>query len=143
MKVGKNLSKIKTSKKGEVQFEHVYFKYPDADKYILKDISFTAGKGSTTAFIGSTGSGKSTLINLIPRLFDATKGTILIGEIPIKDLNEDYLHSLIGYVPQKGILFKGDIEYNIKFGNSLIKDEQMHLASDIACATDFINAKKN
>lgn len=140
---GKNLTKIKSNKKGEIEFKHVYFKYPDADEYVLKDISFVAESGQTTAFIGSTGSGKSTLINLIPRLFDTTAGTILVSGVPINDLNEDYLHDLIGYVPQKGILFKGSIEYNIKYGNNEISNDQMQLASDIACASDFINDKKN
>lgn len=141
--INKNNKKINPKKKGEIEFKNVYFKYPDADEYILKDISFVAKKGETTAFIGSTGSGKSTLINLIPRLFEVTLGSITVGGVSIKDLDENYLHDMIGYVPQKGILFTGTIASNIKYGNDKIKDEDMILASDIACASDFINEKTN
>ena len=105
--------------KGTVEFKNVSFKYPDADEYILKDISFKANTGETVAFIGSTGSGKSTLINLIPRFYDVTDGEILINGVNVKDYNEEYLNNIIGYVPQKAVLFSGTIESNIAYGNSI------------------------
>ena len=105
--------------KGTVEFKKVSFKYPDADEYILKDISFKANTGETVAFIGSTGSGKSTLINLIPRFYDVTDGEILINGVNVKDYNEEYLNNIIGYVPQKAVLFSGTIESNIAYGNSI------------------------
>ena len=143
IKDNKENIKININNKKGIIFKDVYFKYPDADEYVLKNINFTAPIGKTTAFIGSTGSGKSTLINLIPRLFEPTSGDILIGGISIKDLNQEYLHNLIGYVPQKGLLFSGTIASNIKYGNDLITNETMIKATDIASATEFINDNKN
>ena len=104
--------------KGTVEFKNVSFKYPDADEYILKDISFKANTGETVAFIGSTGSGKSTLINLIPRFYDATDGQILINGVNVKDYSEEYLNSIVGYIPQKAVLFSGTVESNIAYGST-------------------------
>ena len=106
--------------KGTVEFKNVSFKYPDADEYILKDISFIANTGETVAFIGSTGSGKSTLINLIPRFYDVTDGEILINGVNVKDYTYEYLNNIVGYVPQKAVLFSGTVESNISYGNSLL-----------------------
>lgn len=127
---------------GEVEFKNVSFRYPDSDEDVLTDISFKATKGTTTAFIGSTGSGKSTLINLIPRLYDVTKGEVLVDGINVKDVLLKDLHHKIGYVPQKGILFSGTIESNIKFSDENMSDEQMKKAAQIAQAEDFILEKK-
>lgn len=104
--------------KGTVEFRNVSFKYPDADEYLLKDISFTANTGETVAFIGSTGSGKSTLINLIPRFYDVTDGEILINGVNVKDYSEEYLNNIVGYVPQKAVMFSGTVESNISYGSS-------------------------
>ena len=104
--------------KGTVEFKNVSFKYPDADEYILKDISFKANTGETVAFIGSTGSGKSTLINLIPRFYDVTDGEILINGVNVKDYSEEYLNNIVGYIPQKAVLFSGTIESNVTYGSS-------------------------
>lgn len=131
------------SKKGIVEFKNVSFKYPDADEEILKDISFIAKPGETTAIIGSTGSGKSTIVNLIPRFYDVTKGKILIDGVNIKDVKQKDLRNVIGYVPQKGILFSGTIESNIKYSNENISDEKMKIAAEIAQAKEFIEAKEN
>ena len=105
--------------KGCVEFKNVSFKYPDADEYVLLDISFKVNKGETIAFIGSTGSGKSTLINLIPRFYDATSGEILINGIDVRDYSFEYLNNIIGYVPQKATLFSGDILSNVSFGKNI------------------------
>ena len=128
--------------KGLVEFKNVSFRYPDSDEDVLTDITFTAKQGTTTAFIGSTGSGKSTLINLIPRIYDVTKGELLVDGINVKDVLQKDLHAKIGYVPQKGILFSGTIESNIKFGNEEMSDNDMVLASQIAQAEEFIESKK-
>ena len=127
---------------GEVEFKNVSFRYPDSDEDVLTDISFKATKGTTTAFIGSTGSGKSTLINLIPRLYDVTNGEILVDGVNVKDVSLKDLHQKIGYVPQKGILFSGTIESNIKFSDENMSDEQMIKAAQIAQAEEFILEKK-
>lgn len=103
---------------GTVEFKNVSFKYPDADEYILKDISFIANKGETVAFIGSTGSGKSTLVNLIPRFYDVTDGEVLVNGINVKDYSQEYLNNIVGYVPQKAVLFSGTVESNIAYGSS-------------------------
>ncbi len=113
------------NKKGSVVFENVYFKYPDADEYVLENISFQAKAGQTIAFIGSTGSGKSTLINLIPRFYDASEGRVLIDGIDVKDYKLDYLHDKLGYVPQRGMLFSGTVEENIKYGNANASFEEI------------------
>lgn len=126
---------------GVVAFEDVSFRYPDAGADVLEHISFTAAPGQTTAIIGSTGSGKSTLINLIPRFFDVSYGRITLDGVDIRDLSQHKLRSLMGYVPQKGILFSGDIESNLKFGGADITDEEMYAAAAIAQATEFIQGK--
>ena len=126
---------------GVVSFEDVSFRYPDAKADVLEHISFTAKPGQTTAIIGSTGSGKSTLLNLIPRFFDVTQGRIAIDGVDIRDISQHKLHALLGYVPQKGILFSGDIASNLKFGGGLITDADMVQAAEIAQATEFIDAK--
>lgn len=128
-------------KKGLVEFKDVSFKYPDADSEILEDISFTAEPGKTTAIIGSTGSGKSTVVNLIPRFYDVTGGELLIDGVNIKDVSQKELRSKIGFVPQKGMLFTGTIRSNIKYGNPSMSDEDMIKAATIAQATEFIESK--
>lgn len=128
-------------KKGLVEFKDVSFKYPDADSEILEDISFIAEPGKTTAIIGSTGSGKSTVVNLIPRFYDVTGGELLIDGVNIKDVSQRDLRSKIGFVPQKGMLFTGTIRSNIKYGNPSMSDEEMIKAATIAQATEFIESK--
>ena len=139
-----NTTTVKKSQiKGKVEFKNVSFRYADAQENILENINFTALPGQTTAFIGPTGSGKSTLINLIPRFFDVTSGEILIDGINIKDISQADLHDIIGYVPQKGILFSGDIESNLKFGDENASQEDLKLAADISQAAEFINSNKD
>ena len=127
---------------GEVKFEAVNFRYGDADKDVLHHINFKAKPGQTTAIIGSTGSGKSTIVNLIPRLFDVTDGRITIDGVDIRQMTLHKLHAIIGFVPQKGMLFSGTIASNIKFGDSEISDEQMKRAAKIAQAEEFINSNE-
>jgi ATP-binding cassette, subfamily B, multidrug efflux pump len=134
-------TRLPSNIQGEVTFESVTFKYPNADAPVLHDITFTAEPGKTTAFIGSTGSGKSTLINLIPRFYERTSGTIKIDGIDIMDLNQEDLHSLLGYVPQKGILFAGTIKDNILFGDNQDNLELLEDAATIAQAKEFILEK--
>ncbi|MDY2726933.1 MAG: ABC transporter ATP-binding protein, partial [Anaerostipes faecalis] len=129
-------------KKGEVEFKEVYFCYPDADEAVLHNISFVAPAGKTTAFIGSTGSGKSTLINLIPRFFDVTRGSILVDGRDIREVKHEDLCEKIGYVPQKGVLFSGTIESNLKYGKEDATQEEVKRAAQIAQATDFIEEKE-
>ena len=136
------LQKFDESKKGLVEFKNVSFKYPDADTEILEDIDFTAEAGKTTAIIGSTGSGKSTLVNLIPRFYDVTGGELLIDGVNIKNVAQKDLRSRIGFVPQKGVLFYGTIESNIKYGKDNISDDEMKKAASIAQATEFIEKKE-
>ncbi|MGI6013458.1 MAG: ABC transporter ATP-binding protein [Oscillospiraceae bacterium] len=128
-----------TDATGLVSFNHVSFRYPGAEDNVLSDISFVAEPGKTTAIIGSTGCGKSTLVNLIPRFYDVSEGSICIDGIDIRDLSQHKLHALLGYVPQKGILFSGNIESNLKFGGDNISDEAMVQAAEIAQASDFIS----
>ena len=128
--------------KGLVEFKNVSFRYPDSDEDVITDVTFKASPGTTTAFIGSTGSGKSTLINLIPRLYDVTKGEILVDGINVKDVKQSDLHDKIGYVPQKGVLFSGTIESNIKYSDDNMSDEKMIEAARIAQAEEFILSKK-
>lgn len=132
--------KFKKENKGLLSFKNVSFKYPDADEYVLENISFTASPGKTTAFIGSTGSGKSTLINLVPRFYDATEGEILLDGVNIKDVSQHDLRSKIGYVPQKGVLFTGTIGSNIRYGKEDLGEEEIRKAAQIAQASEFINA---
>ena len=126
---------------GVVRFEDVSFRFPGADSDALEHISFTAKPGETTAIIGSTGCGKSTLLNLIPRFYDVTGGRVTIDGIDVREMPQEQLHSLLGYVPQKGILFSGTIESNLKFGGAQITDAGMKKAASIAQATEFIDAK--
>ena len=128
--------------KGEIEFKNASFKYPDADSYVLKNISLKALPGKTTAFIGSTGSGKSTLINLIPRFFDVTEGEVLLDGVNIKNIKLKSLRNLIGYVPQKGVLFSGSIKENIAFGNK-IDEKEILTASKISQSYDFIKEKED
>ena len=126
---------------GVVAFEDVSVRYPDAGADVLEHITFTARPGQTTAIIGSTGSGKSTLLNLIPRFFDVSYGRITMDGVDIRDLSQNKLHELLGYVPQKGVLFSGDIESNLKFGGADITDQAMEEAAEIAQAREFIDSK--
>ncbi len=130
------------NKKGVVEFRNVSFRYPDADEDLLTDISFTAKPGKTTAIIGSTGSGKSTVVNLIPRFYDVTGGELLVDGVNVKELTQKELRNVIGFVPQKGVLFSGTIESNIKYSDENMSDEQMKLAAEIAQATEFIEQKE-
>ena len=138
-----NTKKLDPSKKGLVEFKNVSFRYPDADTEILSDINFTAESGKTTAIIGSTGSGKSTVVNLIPRFYDVTGGELLVDGVNVKDLSQKELRDIIGFVPQKGVLFSGTIESNIKYSDETMSDEQMINAAEIAQATEFINGKQD
>ena len=130
-----------TDWQGVVQFEDVSFRYPGADSDALEHISFTAKPGETTAIIGSTGCGKSTLLNLIPRFYDVTGGKVTVDGIDVREMPQAQLHDLLGYVPQKGVLFSGTIDSNLKFGGEDITDAQVQKAAAIAQATDFIEAK--
>ena len=127
--------------KGVLTFDHVSFRYPGADEDVLEDITFTAKPGETTAIIGSTGSGKSTLVNLIPRFYDVTSGDITLDGVDIREVKQHELREKLGYVPQKGVLFSGDIASNIMFGNSHGSDAEMIEAAEIAQATEFIDTK--
>lgn len=129
-------------KKGFVEFKNVSFRYPDADSEILEDINFTAKPGETTAIIGSTGSGKSTLVNLIPRFYDITRGELLIDGVDIREVAQKELRKIIGFVPQKGVLFSGTIESNIKYGKPEMTNEEMIKAARIAQAEEFILEKE-
>lgn len=130
-----------TDSKGKIVFKNVSFKYPDAEEYVLKDISFEASPGETVAFIGSTGSGKSTLINLIPRFYDATEGEIIIDDVNIKEYDFKTLYNKLGYVSQKAVIFDGTVKSNITFGESNSKKNEKEIveAADIALASEFIN----
>ena len=124
-----------SEEEGTIEFKNVSFKYPDSDDYVLKNISFTVNKGETVAFIGSTGSGKSTLINLVPRFYDATEGEVLVDGINVKEYNLKALYEKLGYVPQKSFLFSGTVEENIKYGDENASDEQVKLALKTAQAS--------
>ena len=136
-----NPQKFDENKKGVIEFKNVSFKYPDADEDILTNISFTAKPGETTAFIGSTGSGKSTLINLIPRFFDVTEGEILVDGVDIRNVSQHELREKIGYVPQKGVLFSGTIDSNLRYGKEDATEKEIEKAAKIAQATEFIETK--
>lgn len=139
----KTPKKFEEKQKGVLTFDHVSFKYPGADENVLEDITFTAKPGETTAIIGSTGSGKSTLVNLIPRFYDVTDGSIRLDGTDIREVTQHDLRDKLGYVPQKGLLFSGDIASNIMFGNSEGGGQEMKEAAQIAQATEFIEAKPN
>ena len=126
---------------GEVEFHDVSFRFPGADSDALEHISFTAKPGETTAIIGSTGCGKSTLLNLIPRFYDVTGGSVTVDGIDVRNMPQAQLHDLLGYVPQKGVLFSGTIDSNLKFGGEHITDADVKKAAAIAQATEFIDAK--
>jgi len=131
----------KTEETGTVEFKNVSFKYPDAEEYLIKNISFKVNKGETVAFIGSTGSGKSTLINLVPRFYDVTEGEVLIDNVNVKDYKISELNNKLGYVSQKAVIFNGSIKNNIKFGNSINKktDSIIKEAIKVAQAEEFVN----
>ncbi len=133
--------KFDKTKKGLVEFKNVSFRYPDADTELLEDINFTARPGKTTAIIGSTGSGKSTIVNLIPRFYDVTGGELLIDGVNVKDVSQKDLRDIIGFVPQKGVLFSGTIESNIKYSDENMSDKKMKEAAEIAQSTEFIEVK--
>jgi ATP-binding cassette subfamily B multidrug efflux pump len=133
--------KFDDNKKGYVEFKNVSFKFPDSEESILEKISFTAKPGQTTAFIGSTGSGKTTLVNLIPRFYDVTEGEILVDGVDVRDVSQHDLREKLGYVPQKGVLFSGTIESNLKYGKEDATEEEIELAATIAQATEFIDTK--
>ena len=141
IKDSKETREFDEDKYGEVEFKNVSFKYPDAEDDVISNISFTAKPGQTTAFIGSTGSGKSTLINLIPRFFDVTEGEILVNGVDIRNINQHKLRDEIGYVPQKAVLFSGTIDSNIRYGAEGSTKEDIREAASIAQAMEFIESK--
>ena len=131
----------KTEKQGTVEFRNVSFKYPDADEYVLKDISFKVNKGETIAFIGSTGSGKSTLINLVPRFYDVTEGEVLVDGVNVKEYTTEALNNKLGYVPQKAVMFTGTVEENVSYGDNgkgKIKLDKVKEAIKVAQGKDFV-----
>ncbi|MDO4306101.1 MAG: ABC transporter ATP-binding protein [Eubacteriales bacterium] len=128
--------------KGCVEFDHVSFAYPDAGENVLTDISFKAKKGETVAVIGSTGSGKSTLVNLIPRFYDVTKGSVRVDGVDVRDMTQKELRDLLGYVPQKGVLFSGTIDSNIRYGKTDISEARVKEAAAVAQAAEFIEGKQ-
>ncbi|GHU71884.1 multidrug ABC transporter ATP-binding protein [Clostridia bacterium] len=139
--VGGRMTDGMAKRKGEVQFNHVSFKYPDAADYVLHDVSFTVKQGETIAFIGSTGSGKSTVINLVPRFFDATEGEVLVDGVNVKDYQLEALYNKIGYVPQTAVMFKGTITSNVAFGDNgkgSFASDQVKASVRIAQGTDFV-----
>lgn len=136
------LKKFDDNTKGIIEFKNVTFQYPDGEEPMLEDISFVTKPGTTTAFIGPTGSGKSTLVNLIPRFYDVTKGQILIDGVDVRDVSLQDLRNKIGFVPQKGLLFSGTIESNIKFGDENLNDADMKKAAEISCAKGFVEDKQ-
>ena len=139
-------NKVDTDVIGKVEFKDVTFQYPDADAPLLKDISFVANKGETVAFIGSTGCGKSSLINLIPRLYDATEGEVLVDDVNVKDYTQKELHNKLGYVPQKAVIFSNTVKNNVTFGDTgkgKISDEKVNEAIKVAQAEEFVNKMEN
>ena len=141
-----NLKENKTDEIGTVEFKNVSFKYPDADEYLLRNISFKAEKGETIAFIGSTGSGKSTLINLVPRFYDATEGEVLVDGVNVKEYSEEFLHNKIGYVPQKAVMFDGTVNFNVGYGDNGkgdISEEKIKEAVEIAQGKEFVEKMDN
>lgn len=141
-KIDKDIS----NEKGTVEFKNVSFRYPDADEYLLKDISFKANKGETLAFIGSTGSGKSTLINLVPRFYDATEGKVLVDGVDVKDYTQEFLHNKLGYVSQKAVIFNDTVKNNVAYGENgkeKITEEQIKKAIEVAQGKEFIEKMEN
>ena len=142
-----SLDKFQMKNKGTIEFKNVSFKYPDAEEYMLKDISFKASQGQTIAFIGSTGSGKSTLINLIPRFYDATDGEVLVDGINVKEYTQEFLHDKIGYISQKAVMFDGTVESNVTYGmdeeSTNASEENVQHALGIAQATEFVSKMEN
>jgi ATP-binding cassette subfamily B protein len=138
----KNPKKFGQDFKGTVEFKNVCYRFPGAEKNILNNISFTALPGQTTAIIGSTGSGKSTLLNMIPRFYDVCGGQVLVDGIDIREVNQHDLREKIGYVPQKGVLFSGTIESNLKYADETASEEEVERAAKIAQAVEFITAKE-
>ena len=135
------IDKNTTSEKGTVEFKNVSFKYPDAEEYLLRDISFKADKGQTVAFIGSTGSGKSTLINLIPRFYDTTEGEVLVDGVNVKEYKSEFLHNKIGYVSQKAVMFDGTVASNVAYGDNgkpELTEDQIKEAIKVAQGKDFV-----
>ena len=135
-----------TSEKGTVEFKNVCFKYPNSEDYVLENITFKANKGETVAFIGSTGSGKSTLINLVPRFYDATEGEILIDGVNIKDYTQEFLHSKLGYVSQKAVIFNDTVNNNVAYGENgkgKISEEKIKKAIEVAQGKEFIEKMEN
>jgi len=135
-----------TKVRGTVEFKNVYFKYPDADEYVLENISFKANKGETVAFIGSTGSGKSTLINLVPRFYDVTEGEVLVDGVNVKEYKQEFLYNKIGYVPQKAVIFNGTINFNVSYGENgkrAANQEEIKEAVRVAQGKDFIEKMEN
>jgi len=140
------ISKNITNEKGTVEFKNVSFKYPDAKEYLLRNISFKAKQGETVAFIGSTGSGKSTLINLIPRFYDATEGTVLVDGIDVKEYKGEFLHNKIGYIPQKAVMFNGTVASNVSYGDNGKEEltmEQIKKAIEVAQGKEFVEKMDN
>lgn len=138
----KNATAFDENKRGYIEFKNVSFRYPGAEEDVLSDLSFTAKPKETTAFVGSTGSGKSTIINLVPRFFDVSKGAVLVEGVDIREVSQYDLHEKIGYVPQQGQLFSGTIETNIKYADETMSDERMMEAARIAQASEFIESKE-
>ena len=141
-KIDKDIS----DERGTVEFKNVSFKYPDADEYLLKNISFKASKGETVAFIGSTGSGKSTLINLVPRFYDATEGKVLIDGVDVKDYKQEFLHNKLGYVSQKAVIFNETVKSNVAYGENgkeEVSEEQIKKAIEVAQGKEFIEKMEN
>lgn len=140
------IDKNTTDEIGTVEFKNVFFKYPDAEEYLLEDISFKVEKGETVAFIGSTGSGKSTLINLIPRFYDATKGKVLVDGVDVKDYKEEFLYNKLGYVSQKAVIFNGSVNYNVSYGDNgkkEVSDKIIKEAIKVAQAKEFVEKMDN
>ena len=141
-----SIDKETTKEKGTVEFKNVSFKYPDAKEYLLRNISFKAEEGQTIAFIGSTGSGKSTLINLVPRFYDATEGEVLVDGINVKEYTQEFLHNKIGYVPQKAVMFDGTVNTNIAYGENgkpEVTEKQIKKAIEVAQGKDFVEKMDN
>lgn len=135
-----NPKEIDESKKGTVEFKNVSFGYQDAEQPVLSNITFTAEKGKTTAIIGGTGSGKSTLVSLVPRFYDATEGEVLFGGVNVRELSQDYLHSRIGFVLQKASLFSGTIEENLRYGDENASEERLRKAIEISQSSEFVDS---